>query len=188
MIKTFLTAIILLFLIPAEFSFSQAAPVSIKIYSGYLHHNVKSKASLWHTLFGARSDKQEEVLYDRQCWVEFKSPVSFLHRPVVIMPERLTYFIRFKNGLQSSPANALKENGPSGKIIIKIYTNDDQQYSLDPGSEGKQVGINDGHHIFDAYLIYLILGSTIDHLEITSPSGEDHDKYVLDKLEIQDNP
>jgi len=175
--KVLSAVILLLFLISADLSFSQGAPRGIKIYSGYLHQfGVKNKTSFWHELFGAKSSAQGEVVPDSQCSIEFQSPVSFSHQSVAVIPSALTYFIRFKNGPQEF-----------GKFIIKIYTNDDEEYSIDPDAEGKQVGINDGHHIFDAYLIYLILGTDINRLEIVSLSGEDKDKYVLDKLEIQDN-
>jgi len=175
-IKAFFTVILLFFLIPAGLSFAQLENEGpSKIYSGYWHqYPSKSKVSFWHSLFGKKSAKQWDDIYDRQCSVEFKSPTSFSHEPVSQLPGQLTYFIKFKNV-------AFK------KFIIKIYTNDDQEYSIDPDAEGKQVGINDAHHIFDSYLIYLILGQDIDHLEIASPAGNDKSKYVLDKLEIQDD-
>jgi hypothetical protein len=179
MIKAFSTVILLLFLIPADLSFAQVNAGGTKIYSGYLHHySVKGKRSFWQVLFGTKPHPQEEVVHDRQFSIEFKSPVSFNHQSVSVLPEQLTYLIRFKNG----PGSSFE------KFIIKIYTNDDEEYSIDPASEGKQVGINNEHHIFDSYLMYLILGSNIDHLEIMSSSAGEKDKYVLDKLEIRDNP
>lgn len=188
MIKAFLTASLLLFLVPVDLSFAQGTPGGSKIYSGYLHqYDTKNKGSFWHALFGPKSPKKEEVVLDRQCSVEFQGPISFSHQPVSVIPEELTYLIRFKNGSQPSQSNSIKEKDTFDKFSIKIYTNDDEQYSIDPDAEGKQVAINDEHHIFDSYLIYLILGSDINHLEIVSSSADDQDKYVLDKLEVHDN-
>jgi hypothetical protein len=188
MIKAFFTVILLLFMVPIDLSFAQVAPEGSKIYSGYLHqYDAKNKASFWHALFGAKSPKKEDVVLDSQCSVEFQGPISSSHQPVAVMPEELTYLIRFKNGPQFSQADSIKEKDAFEKFSIKIYTNDDEEYSIDPDAEGKQVGINDEHHIFDSYLIYLILGSDINHLEIVSSSDDDQDKYVLDKLEVHDN-
>jgi len=176
MIKALSAVILLLFIVPADLSFAQSDAGGSKIYSGYLHQYVKNEASFWHTIFGASSPKKEEVIYDSPCSIEFKSTISFSHQEVSVIPERLTYFIRFKNGPP-----------PFEKFVIKIYTKDDEDYSIDPATEGKQVGISGEHHIFDTYLIYLILGTNIDHLEIVSSRGDNQDKYVLDKLEIHDN-
>jgi hypothetical protein len=175
MIKVFFAIILIALVTPVELTFAQGAPRGIKIYSGYLQLGDTSKGAFWRSLFGVKSPKPEEVDHDRQCTIEFQSPVSFSSQSVDIIPEQLAYFIRFKNEPRFS------------KFIIKIYTNNDEEYTIDPDSEGKQVGINDEHHILDSYLIYLILGTGINHLEIVSPSGNGQDKYVLDKLEIQDN-
>ena len=151
-----------------------------------MHQPSKTKASFWHGFFSARPSKLEEVVYNWPCSIEFKSPIPFSHQPVTAIPESLTYLIKFnKDG--GTQTDSIKENGFE-KFVIKIYTNNDDEYTLDPNAEGKQVGIDDEHHIFDSYLIYLILGSTIDHLEIVNPSGRDgQKKYVLDKLEIHDH-
>jgi len=177
MSKTFSTAVILLILMPVNMSFAQSQhDWSSKIYSGYLHqHQDKSKDSFWHTLFGHQpANPKNEDVPDSQCTIEFKSPVPFAHEMVVQQPEELSYFIKFKNGVHK-------------RFIIKIYTDDDEEYSIDPDAEGRQVGVNDEHHIFDAYLIYLILGQDIDHLEVVGPSEDDKDKYILDKLEIRND-
>lgn len=65
------------------------------------------------------------------------------------------------------------------KFIIKIYTNDEEEYSITPEPDGK---------LFDAYLIYLLLGRDINHLEVISASGSEQDKYILETVEIHDNP
>lgn len=178
MFKAFSTVILLLVLMPVNVSFAQSKDDygSSKIYSGYLHqHQDKIKGSLWHTLFGNKASKQnKQDAPDSQCTIEFKSPISFAHQMVAQLPEELSYFIKFNNGYFK-------------KFIIKIYTNDDEEYTIDPDAEGKQVGINDEHHIFDSYLIYLILGQDIDHLEVVGPSEDDKDKYILDKLEIRND-
>ena len=180
MIKIFSAVILLFFLISADLTFAQGISGGIKIYSGCLHkNNVKSNGGFWHSLFGVKSSKQEEFFPDRQCAVEFKSPVSFSHQSVAMVPESLSYFVRFINTSRSSRANAVKEKGAFGKYIIKIYTNGEQEYSLDPDS---------GDKIFDSYLIYLILGSDINRLEVVSISGvNEHGKYVLDKSEVHNN-
>ena len=176
MIKALSTGILLLSLLPVDMSLAQAGPGAVKIYSGYLYEQgVKPKGSFWHALFGPKVPKRDVVAQDMQCSIEFHSSVSFSYQAVTVVPEKLTYFIRFKN----------EPRFP--KFNIKIYTNDDQDYTIDPDSEGKQVGLNDEHHIFDSYLIYVILGSSINHLEIVSTSGGVPDKYILDKVEIHDN-
>ena len=189
MIKAFSTVILLFFLIPADLSFAQSEnDWASKIYSGYLHQYApKSRGTFWRAFFGKKSTKQEGDAHDRQCSIEFKSPISFSHQSVYQLPNELTYFIKFKNVGELSQDNSIKEKDVFEKFIIKIYTNDDQEYSIDPYAEGKQVGINDEHHIFDSYLIYLILGPDIDHLEVVSSAGDDKGRYVLDKLEIQND-
>jgi len=189
MIKAFPRVILLFFLIPSCLSLAQEASGGSKVYSGYLHqYVVKTQPSFWHSLFGAPAHKQEEILQDRQCSVEFKSAVAFSHESVSVVPGKLSYFIRFTNSGLASKSEPIKGADAFDKFVIKIYTNDDQEYLIDPQSEGKQVAIDGEHRIFDQYLIYLILGTSIDHLEIISSIGGDKpDKYVLDKLEVHDN-
>ena len=151
--KAFLAIVLLVLLAPLDLPFAQEVPKGVKIYSGYLFQHGAKKTSL--------------------CTIEFHSPVSFSHESVAVIPEELTYFIKFKN----DPA--------FGKFLIKVFTGYDEEYTIDPDSEGKQAGINDEHHIFDQYLIYVILGSDITHLELISPVNNQA-KYVLDKLEIHD--
>jgi len=155
MIKALSAVIILFLLIQVEVAHAQGAAVGgIKTYSGYFY-------------------QKKSVFQDKSCSIEFKSPVSFSRQAVSVIPEQLSYFVRFKNAAFQ-------------KFLIKIYANDGEEYSIDPDAEGRQVGINDEHHIADDYLIYLILGTDIHHLEIVSPSGDAKGKYVLDKLEIRD--
>lgn len=185
-----ISAVILLFLvIPIDSSFAQKEnDWASKIYSGYLHqNNASNKGSLWHALFGKKSIPKKEDGSQWQCSVEFNSPVSFTHQLVTQLPDELTYFIKFKNGSQNSKGNSVKEGCLFKKFTIEFYTNDDQEYSIDPDAEGKQIGINDEHHIYDSYMIYLILGQTIDHLEIVSSSRDEKDRYILDKLEIRND-
>ena len=168
MIKAFSVAILLLSLMSFDLSFAQTAPEGVKIYSGYLHHfSSKKNTSFWHTLVGGKPSKQEDILLDKQCSVEFKSSVPFSYRTVAVMPEELTYSVKFKDKV------------PFEKFEIKIYTKDGEEYPIDPDADGK---------IFDGYLIYLILGTDIHHLEIVPLSAEEQpDRYVLDKLEVRDN-
>ena len=178
MVKAFFAVILLCLLVPVDLSWAQASPKGIKIYSGHLYQkDTNTEASFWHSLFGVQSSKRTEVVGDRQCSIEFRSPISFSHQSVTVLPDQLTYVIRF----QKDPPSSLENSA------INIYTNDDEEYSIDPNSEGKQVGINDEHHLFDAYLVYLILGQNIDHLEFVTSSGAGQNKYVLDKLEVHDN-
>jgi len=177
MIKVYSAVILSFLLVTSSFSFAQSKEHGAsKTYSGYFHQStLKSKGSFWQQFFGKKPVKQEQPVNDRQCFLEFKSPVSFAHQPVIQVPDKLAYVIRFEGHAR-----------PFEKFIIKIYSNDDQEYEIDPNAEGKQVGINEEHHIFDTYLIYLILGQGIDHIEIVSPSGDSQGKYVLDKSEIRD--
>jgi hypothetical protein len=101
------------------------------------------------------------------------------------VPKEISYIVKFKTTGDTVVDNAALKR----KFVINIYTNDDQQYSIDPDEEGAQIGPNDVHQITDSYLIYLILGKdSINHIEIASPSPDlMKDKYVLDKFEIHDN-
>jgi hypothetical protein len=176
MFNLFFTGILLLFWVCADVSFAQGQnDWASKTYSGHWHQaKTRNMASMWQALFSKRNAQLKEDASAKICSIEFKSPVSFLHEMIGQLPEELTYHVRFKNG-------TLK------KFIIKIYTNDDEEYTLDPDAEGNQIGINDEHHIFDTYLIYLILGQDINHLEVADPQGNDQDKYILDKLEIHND-
>ncbi len=169
MFKVFSASVLLFLLIPVDFSFAQSRDDwASKTYSGYLHQDQKD-------------------VHDRQCFIEFKSPVPFTHQLIAQVPEELTYSISFKDSGKISQGNSIKGKGAFEKFVIKIYTNDGQEYSIDPDAEDKQIGTNDEHHIFDSYLVYLILGQDINHLEVVSLSGRGKDKYVLDKLEIRND-
>lgn len=176
--KNFSAIIFLLFLLSGDLSYAQLNGGVIKIYSGSLHKdNSKSHQSFLNALFGERPPR-EQLDRDMVCSLEFQCPTGAFPQPVVVIPDQLTYFIRFNNPQQK---NVL------GKYIIKIYTNDGEEYLLDPNTEGKGAGLKKEHHIYDPYLIYLILGQDINHFEIVSSSGDSKDKYVLDKLEIKDD-
>ena len=158
MVKVF-TAVILLFLLMAvDLSYAQTSPKGIKIYSGCLF-------------------QKKIVVHDSQCSIEFISPIPFSHRSVAVLPEELTYSIRFHDSYRSKKSDPIKEKGVFDKFIVKIYTNDDEEYRMGTGMQGK---------IFDSYLIYLILGQDINHFEIVSASGDGQDRYVLDQLKTQD--
>jgi hypothetical protein len=186
MIKFFSAVILLFLLMPVNPSFAQASTGGIKVYSGYFHQfKVESQNTFWHSLFSPTFPKQDNIVPDMECTIEFKSPIPFHRQPVTEVPKELSYIVKFKNTREVVLDNsALKR-----KFIINIYTNDDQEYSIDPEAEGGQIGLNEEHHIVDSYLIYLILGTgNINHLEIASPSPDlIKDKYVLDKFEIHDN-
>ncbi len=154
------TVIFLLLLISGDLSYAQWNGETSKIYSGYLHSGRSSK---------------EKVDYSRACSLEFWCPAASILRPPAVIPEKLTYFVRFKQ------KNVL------GKFVIKIYANDGEEYSFDPNAEGQQEGPNGEYHLYDTYLIYLILGQDINRFEIVSSLGNVKDKYVLDKLEINDD-
>jgi len=189
MIKAISTVILLLFLMPSGISLAQEPPASIKIYSGYLHfYRAKNKHSFLDYLFFSRLQNQEEVDQEQQCSIEFRSSVPFSQEEVSVVPEKISYFIKFKNSHASDSDSSSQKNNPFDKFMIIIYTNDDEEYSIDPEAEGKQIGIGDEHHIFDSYLIYTILGKAITHLEIVNPSGHnDQNKYILDKVEVRNN-
>jgi len=161
MIKAFPTLILLFLLIPFHVSFGQTPnDWASKVYSGYLHQDKK---------------KAKEDLSQVQCSIEFKSPIPFTHQVVNQLPQELSYFIKFKNSFRFKD------------FAIVIYSNDGQDFTIDPEAEGKQVGINDEHHIYDTYLIYLILGENINHLEIVSTSQQDKDRYILDKVQVKND-
>jgi len=186
MVRAFLAVILLFLLIPVDRSYAQAGgPGGVKIYSGYLRqYSPGSEMSFWKGLFGMSPSQKGKEIQERQCSVEFKSPVSFSHQPVDILPKQLTYMVTFKNEPFPPEDKSIKPKDDFGPFLIKVYSDDDQEYTLDPRAEGKQIGINEEHPIFDSYLIYLVLGSKIDHIEIVSTSGVDLDKYLLDKLEV----
>ena len=177
MIKGFTTVILLFFLFPVGLSSAQSQEDwATKDYSGYLlQDHLKTHQSLWHLIF-KKKVHQAPLVHNWFCSVEFKSPISFTHQSVAQLPEEISYFIKFKNGEQFFK-----------KFIIKIYSNDDQEYLIDPDGEGRQIGVSDEHHIYDPYLIYLLLGSEINHLEIVNQADDGKDKYVLDKLEIKND-
>lgn len=163
--------ILLWALLPVGLSFAQVKPGSIKLYSGFLHQAQKDEAKL-----------------DRQCSIEFQSPVSFLKPVTAALPERLTYIIRFRNDAGNIYAPAIIEKGVFEDFIIKIYTTDDQVYPIDPDAEGHHKGFIGERHIFDKRLIGLILGKDIDHIEVVNLSvHNDQSKYILDKVVIYDN-
>jgi len=186
MFKT-LTALLICLLMPLESSFAQTISFKHKkIYSGYLHeYNLKIKKPFWKAIFSPTFPKQEEIAYDMQSFVEFRSPVSFAHQPVTEIPRELTYTIRFSNSEEFSRDFAINERIAFEKPLIKIYTDDDQEYTIDPSEEGKQLHSAQEHHITDTYLVYLILGGGINHIEVVSTMAHVHDKYILDQLEIK---
>jgi hypothetical protein len=118
---------------------------------------------------------KKQVDRDKTCSLAFKCPASNFHQVTVVVPEALTYSISFKQ------ENVL------GKFIIKVYANDGEEYLVDPNIEAQQAGRAGEHHLYDAYLIYLILNQGIHHFEIISVSGTNPEKYVLDKLEINED-
>ena len=171
MIKLLSSIILLWALISVDLSFAQAKTEGIKIYSGYYHQTKKVEAKL-----------------DRQCLIEFKSPVSFLSRGALKLPEKLTYFIRFKNEEGNIYSPTIIAKSVFEHFDIKIYTTDDQAYDIDPEGEGIHQGFIGEHPIFDKHLIELILGKDIDHLEVVNTSNyNDQSKYILDKVVIYDN-
>lgn len=175
------------FLLAVNQSFAQKLIGGSKVFSGPLHHfSVESKKPFWHVFLSKSFPKQDIIVKDWQCFIEFKSPIPFSNQSVSVLPEHLNYRVKFRNDPISSPADLINENDVFEKYIIKIYSTDDQEYTIDPQAEGQKTDINGEHQIFDSYLIYLILGKEIDHIEILGASGN-QDKYVLDKLEIHNN-
>jgi hypothetical protein len=100
-----------------------------------------------------------------------------------VVPEELTYFIKFSTSKGAGP----QQDNVLGKFIIRIYANDGEEYLLDPNDGAKQAGPKGEYHLYDSYLIYLILSQGVHHVEIVSVSGKGQDGYVLDKLEINDD-
>ena len=186
MVKVFFAFIFTLFLITIDPFYAQSGDIgNSKIYSGYLHLDpARMRTSLWQAIWGRKPAHHEQDQEDRQCFIEFKSPLPFFHESVAALPDKLTYWIRFKNGHEGI-SGAVKGEDLFKKFIIIIYTDDEESFPVDPDAEGKQIGVAGEHHIFDPFLIYLILGQKIDHLEIISTSNDQKDKYVLDKLEIK---
>jgi len=171
MIRLYSSVVLVWVLLPVCLSFAQAKSESFKFYSGFLHQAQKVEA------------KQ-----DRQCLIEFKSPVSFLKQGTGDLPEQLTYTIRFRNDTGNIYAPTIIEKGVFEDFIIKIYTTDDQVYPIDPDAEGDHKGFIGEQHIIDKRLIGLIMGKDIDHIEVVSPSvHDDQGKYILDKMVIYDN-
>ena len=161
-----IVALVFLWL-PVQGSLAQTPPKGVKIYSGYLHHyGPRTHDSFWHVFWGKKTPKEGEVDYDSQCSIEFDGPLAFTHQSVASIPDRLSYFIKFKNGPLSSVSSDFSQKGAFDKFLIKIYTNDEEEYDINyavdspigPEAEGKQIGLHDEHHIYDSYLIYLILG------------------------------
>jgi len=95
------------------------------------------------------------------------------------VPDYLTYLVRFMNPPTIPKGKPVKVKDVFEKFIIKIYTVDDQEYSITPDSQRK---------VFDSYLIYLILGGNISRLELVSTLPGVNDRYVLDTSEVHDNP
>jgi hypothetical protein len=172
--------VFLLLLMLGTFAYAEGSATSTRVYSGYLHkYNSKSHRSFLGAIFGAKP-APEQVNQDNICSLEFRCPASNPRQPTVVVPEALTYFIRF-----SAPKGpSFQQDNVSGKLIIKIYANDGEEYLLDPDSEGKKDGLKGEHHLYDMYLIYLILSQSINHFEVVSVSASSQDIYVLDKLEI----
>lgn len=188
MVKVSSTVILIFLFISVNLTLAHAGQGYVKAYSGYYHNiSLKTKRPFWHIFFSSSFPRQEEVLHDRKCIIEFKSPIPFSNQTVTVVPEKLTYLIKFKNSGAPAQGGPKMKKAPFKNPVINIYTIDDQEYTIDPGAEGKQVGISGEHHIFDSYLIYLILGSEIDHIEVASSSTDVKDKYVLDKYEIHNN-
>src|SRR5665213_3069025 len=173
--KISFTALVFLMSVPVIFAQSREGWAG-KTYFGHLHHYAQSHGSFWHVLFGKRSISKDEEIGSQACSIEFKSPLAFAHESVTQMPDELAYVIKFKDG-----------PGVFKKFIIKIYTNNGEDYTVDPDEAGKEIGSNGDHHIFDTYLIYLILGQDINHFEIISRDGNNNDKYILDQWEIRND-
>jgi len=181
MIKRIFAAIFLLFLISGNLSYAQLKGAATKSYSGYLHKENRSHRSFLDAIFGGA--RQEDVDKSMICSLEFQCPTSLPAQPVVKVPEQLTYFIRFSTLATNAPDGSLPlAKDAFKKFTIKIYANDGEEYALDPEAQGETAGPAGGHHIYDPYLIYLVLSQGINHFEILNASGDAKDKYVLDKL------
>jgi hypothetical protein len=172
-------ASVLFFLLSGPLSYAQWDGRVTKIYSGYLHKDNKDHSFLG-SIFGRKpspKDMDEEV----SASLEFQCPAPHAHQPLVVVPETFAYGVKFR----SSKGHSLERKDVLGKFVIKVYTNDGEEYLLDPNTEGEQAGPGGKYHIDDSYLIYLMLGQDIHHFEIVSVSEAIKDKYVLDKLEIK---
>ncbi len=200
----FSIAISLCLLMPTGLSYAQSYGVITKVYSGYLHKNNKHHKPFLKALFSRRSSPEGNVDSGLLCSLEFRCPASPSHQSPTIIPGELTYFIGFKNDSQSPRKNPFIEKDILKKFVIKIYTKDDQEHTLDFNAEIKEAAqeasvapygpdiLNPGQrvkverHVYDPYLIYLILGQDIHRVEIVSAVPEAQEAYVLDNLEINE--
>lgn len=174
MIKSLFAVIFLLFVTAFNIPAAQASVEGIKIYSGFLHQTTIHKRPFWDVFFSKDFPKQDAADQDRSCAIEFRSPYLYSDQPVAQVPGSLTYVVKFKG----EPAFK--------KFFIKIFSNDDQEYIIDPATEGKTIGLGGEHHLTDDHLIFLILShDEISHMELISAEGNTNDKYVLDQLEIR---
>jgi len=143
MIKKFFAGIFLLLLIPGNLSYAQLSGASTMIYSGSFH-------------------TKKQAYPDRTCSLEFHGPFSHSHQPPVVVPEELTYFIKFSTSKGAGP----QQDNVLGKFIIRIYANDGEEYLLDPNDGAKQAGPKGEYHLYDSYLIYLILSQGVHHFNL----------------------
>lgn len=155
MFKIFV-AVFLFFLLPAGFSWSQTPSGKSKVFTGQLHTT------------GLGPGK---IAPQGKCTLEFDSPVLITEQPAIQIPSELTYSVKF-------------EGTSFNRFIINIQTNDKQDFPIDPASDITPPDPEGKHHIFDPYLIYLILSpDKIERIELQDPAGNTA-KYVLDKSEI----
>ena len=183
MTKKFFAVILLLLWVSGDLSYAQGDGAVTKIYSGYLHKESQRHKSFLDAIFGGGAPKEEEDK-GRTCSLEFQCPNSPASQPVVQVPGQLTYFIRFKTLEASAPdGHLVLPKEAFKKFTIKAYDNDGESYAIDPDAQGESVGPGGKHHIYDSYLIYLILSGGINNFEIISASNDIKYKYVLDKLE-----
>jgi len=178
-IKIF-TGMFLVLLVSGALSYAQGDGMVTKIYSGRLHQDNSKDHSFLNSIFGGKSSKKDNN-EEATATLEFKSPSSLAHQPMVEVPVALTYWVKFRRA--QDPSSQRKD--VLGKFVVKIYTNDGEDYLLDPNAEGQPAGPDGEFHTYDSYLIYLMLGQDINHFEIVSVSGDIKGKYVLDKLEIK---
>jgi hypothetical protein len=175
MIKKSFAFVLLLCTLVFNQPLAQAATESKKVYSGYLHQLALHKKPFWQ-VFGSKDfPKQDAIDFNRSCTIEFDYPDGYSNQQVVKIPRKLKYILRFKG----EPAFK--------KYVIHVFSNDFQDYTIDPLTEGKDNGIEGEHHFSDAHIIYMILShAEVDHLEIASADDETKAKYVLDKFEIHE--